>query len=167
MLPGLVGTLQALEALKLLLGAGEPAAGRLVHLDTLGLKTRQIKIARNPSCPHCSAAKAGPPPKTPPALPSISVAELRALLEANAPGVLLDVREADEHARRSIEGSRLLPLSAFPAALDDLDKDTPYWVHCKSGARSARAVARMIALGFRDVSNVTGGIEAWQGGSPS
>jgi rhodanese-related sulfurtransferase len=92
---------------------------------------------------------------------SITTSELRALLDNNFQGILLDVREPDEYAAAHIEGSRLIPLQTLPGQLDSLPKDKEILIHCKSGRRSARAVELLLENGFTNVKNVDGGIDAW------
>ncbi len=91
----------------------------------------------------------------------IDVAGAHRLLREGFGGILLDVREPDEHAWARIEGSRLLPLGALPATLGDLPREEPYLVYCKMGQRSAHAVGLMMEAGFKDVTNIQGGIMAW------
>jgi adenylyltransferase/sulfurtransferase len=92
---------------------------------------------------------------------SITTTELRTLLQGNFTGMLVDVREPDEHAVAHIEGARLIPLKTLPEMLDRLPRDRPIYVHCKSGMRSAKAVQLLHHHGFTRACNVTGGIDAW------
>ncbi|NNC87586.1 MAG: molybdopterin-synthase adenylyltransferase MoeB [Akkermansiaceae bacterium] len=167
-LPGVIGTLQAMEALKLLLGHGTPLTGRMLHYDATAARFRELELQPDPACPlcgshptitapvdyeaHCSSADA---------LDEIAVADLQAILEADFEGVLLDVRQPEEHAAVRLPGSTLLPLGELPARLDSLPADVPYLVYCKSGQRSASAVALLREAGFSDVRNVRGGITSW------
>jgi molybdopterin/thiamine biosynthesis adenylyltransferase/rhodanese-related sulfurtransferase len=168
-LPGLLGTMQAAETLKLLLGIGEPLVGRVLHVDTLGMRTTELKLRKDPQCPVCgkkptitelkmeqAACAAGP---------EITAQELKARLagEGSAGLVLIDVREPHEHAERRIERARLIPLGTLQGALAELDKGAEIVVHCKSGRRSAQAQALLREAGFEHVVNLAGGIDAWEG----
>jgi sulfur-carrier protein adenylyltransferase/sulfurtransferase len=168
-LPGLLGSMQAAETLKLLLGIGTPLIGRVLHLDTLSMRTTELRLRKDPACPVCGAhptitelkmeqaACAAPAPG-----PEISPETLKARLAAAAPPLLIDVREPHEHAARSIPGARLIPLATLGDALASLDPQAEIVVHCKSGRRSAQAQAQMQAAGFAHVTNLAGGIDAWQ-----
>jgi adenylyltransferase/sulfurtransferase len=175
-LPGIVGSLQALEAIKLLTGIGEPLIGRLLHVDTLGMNFRTFKLRRDEECPVCSAS----PNITEPidyagfcglpsasnsmsqaTVPTINVHDLKAMRDSRKPHVLVDVREPAEIAVGSITGSVKMPLGEVPARFNELPKDQKIVVHCKLGGRSAKAVAFLTEQGFTDVWNVEGGITAW------
>jgi sulfur-carrier protein adenylyltransferase/sulfurtransferase len=170
-LPGIIGSMQALEVIKLLTGLGEPLLGRLLHFDTLTMTPRSIRLRRDHECPVC-----GPnpsitepidyhgfcnPPSTQPTMSDISVTELHQLRQAQQPHFLLDVREPHEYEAGSITGSTLIPLGELPSRLDELPRDQRLVVHCKLGGRSARAVALLQQAGFANVWNVPGGITAW------
>lgn len=167
MLPGIIGSLQAMEAVKLLAGFGKPPLGRLTHYRALDTSFREIKIKRDPSCRLCGDQPSITKPvsytescsMTP--HPEITTQELRKILANGFEGILLDVREQDEYAMAHIEGSKLLPLSAWPATAADLPRETKYYVHCAKGMRSARAQHWMLQNGFTDVTNIAGGMEAW------
>ena len=168
-LPGIIGSLQAMEAIKLLAGIGKPPLGRLVHYRALDTSFREIKIKKDPNCPLCGEnAPIKEPvsynepscPMSP--VPEISTLELRKILAEGFEGILLDVREQDEYFMSHIEGSQLLPLSGWPEVATNLPKDTKYLVHCAVGMRSARAAEWMLANGFDDVTNVAGGMKQWQ-----
>lgn len=94
-------------------------------------------------------------------IPTISVEELKELRDKKAPHILLDVREKDEYDTCSIAGSTLIPLSEVPKRLAELKKDAKIVVHCHHGGRSARATGFLLQQGFKDVSNLEGGIDAW------
>lgn len=169
-LPGLVGTMQALEAIKLLTGIGQPLLGKLLHVDTLSLRFRTFNLRRDPDCPVCGTHPIITEPidyqgfcgmTPPPDVPTITVQELHAFRENARPHFLLDVREPDEYAAAKIEGSTLIPLAQVSERAGEIPKDVPVHVHCRSGMRSAKAVAALQALGFDNVSNVAGGILAW------
>ena len=168
-LPGLVGTLQALEVIKLITGLGAPLIGRLLHVDTLTLRFRSFELRRDPECPVCGPSPSITEPidytgfcgMNPPDVPTLSVQDLRDLRAQGEKHYLLDVREPDEHATARIEGSTLIPLGEVTARAGELPRDTKIVVHCKLGGRSAKAVAALRELGFQDVWNVAGGITAW------
>ena len=169
-LPGLVGTMQALEAIKLITGIGQPLLGKLLHVDTLGLRFRTFNLRRDPECPVCGENPTITQPidyegfcgiKPLPSMNSISVRELNDLRQRGVPHFLLDVREPDEHATARIEGAVLIPLAQVTARAAELPRDLPLYVHCKLGGRSAKAVAALQELGFTNAVNVTGGITAW------
>lgn len=173
-LPGIIGSMQALEAIKLITGIGEPMIGRLLHVDTLAMRFRSIQLRRDPDCPVCGSHPTITEPidyegfcglpggRQPiPDVPAMTVAELRALRETKAKHLLLDVREPHEHAIARIIGAKLIPLGELQSRLDELPRDRKIVVHCKSGSRSARAVSLLLENGFDDVWNVSGGITAW------
>src|SRR5581483_3602359 len=169
-LPGAVGTLQAIETIKLILGIGKPLIGRLLLFDALAMEWRSLKLRKDPNCPVCGEKptvtklidyEAFCGLKEPaPALPEISVEELKGKLDRKERFVLLDVREPHEYEIARITGSRLIPLGALPERLGELDKSRPLVVHCKMGGRSAKAVKLLREKGF-DAVNVAGGINAW------
>ncbi len=173
-LPGIIGSIQAMESLKLLLEIGTVPLGRLTVYDALGSTFRHLNLARDPLCrlcgdhpdittiantetsatPLCDSHQQKP-------MQSITTTQLRELLGGNFTGLLIDVREPDEHAVARIEGSRLIPLKSLPGILDELPRDRDIYVHCKSGMRSSKAVRMLIDRGFTRVKNVHGGIDAW------
>ena len=170
-LPGLVGTIQANEAIKLIAQIGDPLIGRLLLIDALGPRFREIKLPKDPDCPVCGSH----PSITEPVeytllcgdLPSeaatvITAAELRRKLGANQPLLILDVREPHEHALDAIEGSRLIPLGELGARLEELPRDRPIVAHCAVGMRSAKAAKMLRDKGFQAVS-LKGGMTAWHG----
>jgi molybdopterin/thiamine biosynthesis adenylyltransferase/rhodanese-related sulfurtransferase len=170
-LPGIIGSLQAMETLKLIIGIGEAPLGKLTIYDALGSSFRTIKLRRDPSCRLCGEhpnvhSVSNPETATDAncgfdGLPTISIRELCSKLQSGFEGVVLDVREPHEHAAESIPGSRLIPLRSLPERLRELPKNREILVHCKSGGRSARAVAYLAEQGFSNVKNVSGGIDAW------
>lgn len=164
-LPGIIGTIQATEAIKLVTGIGEPLAGRLLMYDALRMRMREIALPRDPACPVCGEA---------PTIreliaydqvcedgDEVTVEELQRWRDEGRPHLLLDVREPSEHAANCIEGALLLPLRQLPTKLGTLPKDQPVVVHCKSGGRSAIAVAMLRVAGY-DAHNLSGGIQAWE-----
>lgn len=170
-LPGIVGCLQANEAIKLILGLGDPLIGRLVHFDALAFRFREIKLRRDPQCAVCGgnptiteleeiefACEIGDP-----IMEEISVEDLKERFrrQSHEPFVLLDVREPHEAEIAKLPGSILIPLGELPDRLDELDKDADLIVHCKSGGRSAQALAILNEAGFENAKHVAGGINAW------
>ena len=173
-LPGLVGSLQATEAIKYLAGLGEPLIGRLMMVDTLSMQFREIRLRKNPDCPVCGdhpsqtelidyEAFCGLPPRT---LPEMDVETLKHRLQAEAPPFLLDVRTPAEYHTYNING-HLMPLDQFQDRLEELYpyKDRELVVHCKSGQRAARAVALLHEAGFPGAINLKGGLDAWMNGT--
>jgi sulfur-carrier protein adenylyltransferase/sulfurtransferase len=178
-LPGLIGVVQATEAVKLILGTGEPLVGRLLLYDALGMRFRELKLRRDPECPVCGDHPTvtklidyqefcGVPhqetPQTAQTNPTggdVDAKTLKAKLDRGDGFVLIDVREPHEFQIGRIPNSTLIPLGELPKRLNELDKNAEIVVHCKSGARSAKAVALLKENGFKNVSNMTGGILAW------
>jgi adenylyltransferase/sulfurtransferase len=168
-LPGLVGTLQALEAIKLLTGLGEPLAGRLVHIDGLAMKFREFRLRRDPACARCGEGRSQSPVEEvvlPCAAPApgadeITVAGLAAWRDAGTDHVLLDVREDWELAVARLEPCLHIPLGQLPSRAGEVPRDRPVFVMCHAGVRSARAADFLRGSGFGDVRNVRGGIAAW------
>jgi adenylyltransferase/sulfurtransferase len=168
-LPGIVGTIQASEAIKLILGVGEPLIGRLLYFDALKMKFREFNIRRDPQCPVCGDS----PTITKPidyeqfcgvsanGIPTISVRDLKQKLDAHESFQLLDVREPLEYELANIDGSRLIPLGELPDRLNELDRTQLTIVHCHSGQRSAQAVRLLLDAGFVNVFNLEGGIARW------
>ena len=171
-LPGLLGTIQATEALKLILGIGSPLLGRLLLVDALDMRFRTVHVARNPACSAC--ADISPPFSSPsPTLetrsmsnsdvPEITVHELNAMREQGEKPFVLDVRRPDEYDIANLDGA-LIPLDELGDRLSEIEehrKDPALVVHCRSGARSAKAVALLRAHGFENAVNLKGGILAW------
>ena len=174
-LPGLVGTIQATETLKLLLGIGETLAGRLLLIDALTMRFREMKVRKDPACPVCGThptvtelvdyeAFCGVVPPAPAAGDrefDMTVQELKRLRDAGDDLLVLDVRNPDEWDFCHLEGARLLPLPYLPDRLRDLDPAKRMVVLCHRGIRSAQAVHFLRAQGFARVRNLAGGIEAW------
>ena len=174
-LPGIIGTIQATEAIKLILGIGDPLVGRLLVYDALKMRFRELKLQKDPACPvcgtnpritalheyahYCPAGSDGPRHAAP--IGEISVRDLKARIDTGRPPVILDVREPSEAAICSLPGSRLIPLGELPRRLGELDRGAELVVHCKSGARSAMAVALLREKGFTGAVNLTGGILQW------
>jgi molybdopterin/thiamine biosynthesis adenylyltransferase/rhodanese-related sulfurtransferase len=175
-LPGVIGTLQGIETLKLLLGAGEPLIGRLLVFDALGMRFRELLVRKDPACPLCgerptvrelidyeswcgTAAAAAPAADVD--ATEIGVGEYRTLVERGDPHVLVDVREPYEYRIARIDGARLVPLRTLPARLHELEREALVVVMCHHGNRSRRALEFLREQGFRRVRNLTGGIDAW------
>jgi sulfur-carrier protein adenylyltransferase/sulfurtransferase len=174
-LPGAIGTIQATEAVKLLLGIGEPLIGRLLLYDALGMSFREMKLRKDPNCPICGEnptvtelidyqefcgipqANAAEQEN---GVPEITVNELKQKLDNSEDINVLDVREPHEYEVANI-GVRLIPLGELPQRLAELEQDDILAIHCKTGARSARAVKLLQDAGFQNVYNVKGGITAW------
>jgi sulfur-carrier protein adenylyltransferase/sulfurtransferase len=171
-LPGIIGTIQATEAIKLILGIGEPLIGRFLIYDALKMRFRELKLQKDRDCPvcgvdpsirelrlyeeHCSPADAAAHSG-----PEMTVKELKARVdEGNAP-VIVDVREPAEFDICRIPGARLIPLGQLPARIAELDPSTEIVVHCKAGGRSAKATALLRERGFTLARNLSGGILAW------
>ena len=173
-LPGAIGTIQATETVKLILGIGDPLVGRLMLYDALGMNFREMKLRKDPNCPVCGenptvtelidyqefcgipqAAAAEQENK----VPEITVQELKAKMENGGINVL-DVREPHEYEVANI-GAPLIPLGELPQRYEELDREQPLAVHCKTGGRSAKAVKLLQERGFENVYNVEGGILAW------
>jgi sulfur-carrier protein adenylyltransferase/sulfurtransferase len=174
-LPGLVGVIQATETIKLILGAGDSLAGRLLLVDALGMKFRELKLRKNPDCPVCGTHRTitklidyeefcGIRGQEAPVyggdVPVISVEELKQKLDAKADVFILDVREPHEYQICNLNGY-LIPLGDLPKRVGELDSSREIVAHCKMGGRSAKAVAFLKQAGFKKVRNLTGGITAW------
>ena len=168
-LPGIVGAMQANEAVKLLLGLGDPLIGRLVHFDALAFRFREIKLRRDPHCAVCGDS----PTLTklqdleftcdmnPPSLPEIDVHQLKDRLDQGTPFVLLDVREPAEIEVACLPGSVKIPLGELPTRISELDPSAETIIHCKAGGRSAKALQLLLDSGFTKACHVQGGINAW------
>ncbi|MGH7468173.1 MAG: molybdopterin-synthase adenylyltransferase MoeB [Longimicrobiales bacterium] len=170
-LPGTIGTLQATEGIKLLLGVGEPLIGRLLLYDALSARFRTVNLRKDPSCPACGTreinslldydAFCGVSVQAESEVPEITPSELAARLQRGDALELIDVRELAEWQVARIANARLVPLATLPSAYATLDPERDVVVHCKSGGRSARAVQQLRAAGFRRVWNLAGGIQRW------
>lgn len=173
-LPGVVGSLQATEAIKLLLGVGRPLAGRLLLYDALDLSFRELKLRRDPACPLCGEHPTatglvdyeefcglGRGEEAAPEGSEISVAELKERLDRGERIHVIDVREPHEAEICAIAGARLIPLATLPERLHEIDQAATVVVHCKSGVRSARAVQLLRQAGLSRTYNLKGGILAW------
>jgi molybdopterin/thiamine biosynthesis adenylyltransferase/rhodanese-related sulfurtransferase len=174
-LPGAIGTIQATETAKLILGIGEPLIGRLLLYDALNMRFREMKLRKDPDCPVCGENPTVtelidyqefcgiPQAETAEqdnGVPEISVNELKQKMDHGEDINVLDVREPHEYEVANI-GVRLIPLGDLPQRLVELDQDEYFVVHCKTGGRSAKAVKLLQDAGFHNVYNVKGGITAW------
>ena len=174
-LPGAIGVVQATEAVKLILGIGEPLIGRLMLYDALGMSFREMKLRKDPGCPICGENPTvtelidyeefcGIPQANAVAqehgVPEITVRELKQKMDAGEDINVLDVREPHEYEVANI-GVKLIPLGELPQRLAELDQDEYFVVHCKTGGRSAKAIKILQDAGFGHVYNVEGGITAW------
>jgi len=173
-LPGLVGVMQATEVIKLILGIGDPLIGRLLLIDSLGMKFRELKLRKNPDCPVCGAHPTitklvdynefcgirGEEKPVEAGIPEIQVEELKRRLDAGEDIFVLDVREPHEYQICNI-GGHLIPLGDLPKRVNELDTSREIVAHCKMGGRSAKAVQFLRQTGFTKVKNLTGGITAW------
>lgn len=168
-LPGVIGTMQAVETIKLILGIGKPLIGRLMLYDALEQSWRTLKVKKNPDCPVCGKNPTIKAPidyeafcglKEKSVTPEMTVEELKAKLDKKEKFILLDVREQNEYEVAKIPGSKLIPLGELPQRHGELDKSQKIVVHCKMGGRSARAVQFLTQQGY-DAINVAGGINAW------
>ncbi|MGI9077713.1 MAG: molybdopterin-synthase adenylyltransferase MoeB [Gemmatimonadaceae bacterium] len=179
-LPGIIGSLQALETIKLILGYGEPLIGRLLLADALTLRWRELKVRKDPDCPICgthptlkglidyeefcgvpqaqaaeAAERAG--------AAEMSPVELKSRLDRGEPIRIIDVREPHEWDIANLEpyGAALIPLGQLPERMHELDSAQEIVLHCRSGARSAKAYHQLYAAGFRRIWNLKGGITGW------
>ena len=166
-LPGMLGTMQATEAIKVLTGVGSPLAGTLLLVDGLDMTFRSVRVERDPACPVCGdhAVRTPPLPLSPPtmSIPEITVKELHALDAEDKRPLVVDVRQPEEYEIGNINGA-LIPLGELPDRLDELEShrnDEQIVVHCRSGGRSGRAVEFLQSQGFTNVVNLKGGILAW------
>jgi adenylyltransferase/sulfurtransferase len=173
-LPGLVGVMQATEVIKLILGKGEPLIGRLLLVDALNMKFRELKLRKNRDCPVCGTHPTvtklidydefcgirGEEKSVADAPTDMQVEELKRRLDAGDDIFVLDVREPHEHQICNI-GGHLIPLNELPSRVHELDSSREIVAHCKMGGRSAKAVDFLRQAGFTKVHNLAGGINAW------
>jgi sulfur-carrier protein adenylyltransferase/sulfurtransferase len=175
-LPGIVGTIQATEILKLALGKGSSLIGRLLLFNALDMKFRELKLRRDPQCPICGENPTitelidyemfcgiTPEPAVPATNPDeVSVQEMKRAIENPKIGIkVIDVREPDEYQIAHINGVPLFPLSTLQQRFTELDPNQQYYIHCKSGVRSLRALQFLREQGFKYLKSVKGGISAW------
>jgi molybdopterin/thiamine biosynthesis adenylyltransferase/rhodanese-related sulfurtransferase len=174
-LPGIIGSIQAMETLKLILGKGQPLIGRLLLFDALEMRFRELKLRKNPECPLCGEKRTitklidyaefcgirgeeAPQPVT--TVPEITPRELKARLDRGDDVFILDVREPHEYQICNLKG-HLIPLGDISRRVSELDSSREIVAHCRSGKRSAEAVEFLQRAGFRKIWNLKGGILAW------
>jgi adenylyltransferase/sulfurtransferase len=175
-LPGIIGLMQATEAVKLIIGKGETMIGRLLLYDALAMKFRELKLRKDQKCPICGTNPTihalidyeqfcgiGTPAERVVLDPEyeISVKELSAKISDHGDTFILDVRQPHEYDICRIAGSTLIPLNELPTRIHELDRNWEIVVHCKMGGRSAKAVKFLREAGFEKVKNLKGGILAW------
>ena len=175
-LPGIIGCIQATEILKLALGKGSSLIGRLMLFNALDMKFRELKLRKDPKCPVCGPNPTvtqlidyemfcgiQPEPANPSANPDeVSLQEMKKALDTPSLGIkVIDVREPDEQQIARIPGVPLVPLSTLPQRFTDLDPNVQYYIHCKSGVRSLKALRFLREQGFKYVKSVKGGINGW------
>ncbi len=177
-LPGLIGCIQATEAVKLILGRGKPLIGRLLLYDALQMSFQEFKIRRNPRCPLCGdhptitklidydqfcgvRGQEAPAPAAADQSWETTVDDLKARIDRREPVFVLDVRNPEEFQICRIPGSTLIPLPELPQRFRELDRDREMVVHCKSGMRSQKAIQFLRGQGFHKLKNLKGGILAW------
>ncbi len=172
-LPGVIGVIQATEAVKLILGKGEPLIGRLMLYDALAMRFRELKLRKNPECPICGPNRTihalidyhqfcGVLPEAPaPVTGEIEPAEVKARLDRGDDFQFIDVREPHEYQICSIPGTTLIPLGDLPKRVHELDMAREVVAHCKSGVRSGKAIDFLKSVGFKNLKNMKGGILAW------
>lgn len=178
-LPGIIGVIQATEAIKVILGIGEPLVGRFLIYDALRMRFRELKLRRDPECPVCGTNPTvtklidyeqfcGIRPEVEQPAQEAGVADwemspvaLKRRLDAGEDVFVLDVREPNEYQINRIEGSTLIPLGELPRRYQELDKGRSIVCQCKMGSRSAKAMEFLQSVGFTDVKNLKGGILGW------
>jgi adenylyltransferase/sulfurtransferase len=173
-LPGLVGVIQATETIKLILGSGEPLIGRLLLVDALAMRFRELKLRKDPDCPICGdhptvtqlidyehfCGIRGEEKRATATMLDMTPEELKQRLDAGDDLFVLDVREPNEYQICNL-GGHLIPLNDLPKRVSELDSSREIVVHCKMGGRSAKAVDFLRQSGFGKVHNLAGGIQAW------
>jgi len=180
-LPGVVGSMQALEAIKLIIGRGDAMIGRLLLIDALSMRFRELKVRKDPACPVCGdnptiralidydefcglpATDGIPGAGTPDGVPAITARELHDRLEAGDPLVLIDVREPHEWEIGNLgpRGARLIPLGSLVERMNELDTASEIVLYCRTGNRSEQALVQLREAGFRKLWNLEGGLLAW------
>jgi sulfur-carrier protein adenylyltransferase/sulfurtransferase len=174
-LPGIVGSIQAMETIKLILGTGEPLVGRLLLFDALAMRFRELKLKKNPDCPLCGehrtltklidyeefcGIRGEEAPAMTDGIQEISATELKARQDRGEKVFILDVREPHEYQICNLNG-KLIPLGELPRRVNELDSSVEMVVHCRSGKRSADAIHFLQTAGFKKLLNLKGGVLAW------
>jgi sulfur-carrier protein adenylyltransferase/sulfurtransferase len=174
-LPGIVGSIQAMETIKLILGTGEPLVGRLLLFDALAMRFRELKLKKNPDCPLCGdhrtitklidyeefcGIRGEEAPAMTDGIPEITATELKARQDRGDKLFILDVREPHEYQICNLNG-KLIPLGELPRRVNELDSSVEMVVHCRSGKRSADAIHFLQTAGFKKLWNLKGGVLAW------
>jgi molybdopterin/thiamine biosynthesis adenylyltransferase/rhodanese-related sulfurtransferase len=174
-LPGIVGSIQAMETIKLILGTGEPLVGRLLLFDALAMRFRELKLKKNPDCPLCGknrtitklidyeefcGIRGEEAPAMTDGIQEITATELKARQDRGDKLFILDVREPHEYQICNLNG-KLIPLGELPRRVNELDSSVEMVVHCRSGKRSADAIHFLQTAGFKKLWNLKGGVLAW------
>ncbi|HEV2522108.1 MAG TPA: molybdopterin-synthase adenylyltransferase MoeB [Candidatus Acidoferrales bacterium] len=174
-LPGIVGSIQAMETIKLILGTGEPLVGRLLLFDALAMRFRELKLKKNPDCPMCGnhrtitklidyeefcGIRGEEAPAMTDGIPEITARELKARQDRGEKIFILDVREPHEYQICNLNG-KLIPLGELPRRVNELDSSVEMVVHCRSGKRSADAIHFLQTAGFKKLWNLKGGVLSW------
>ena len=174
-LPGIIGSLQAMETIKLILGQGSSLVGRLLLFDAVNMKFRELKLRKSPGCPICGENPTvkelidyqefcgirGEEVEVKITVPELTPVQVKKMMDEKKPFVLVDVREPHEVEICKIEGSVLIPLGEVPKRMNELNSADEIVVHCRSGKRSADAVELLMKAGFRKIHNLQGGVLAW------
>jgi adenylyltransferase/sulfurtransferase len=179
-LPGIIGVIQATEAIKLIVGIGEPLVGRFLIYDALRMRFRELKLRKDAECPVCGTNPTvtelidyeqfcGMRPDPQPAQSAgaavndweITPVDLKKKLDAGETPFVLDVREPNEYQINRIPGSTLIPLGDLPRRYQELPRDREIVAQCKMGGRSAKAMDFLKSVGFTNVKNLRGGILEW------
>jgi molybdopterin/thiamine biosynthesis adenylyltransferase/rhodanese-related sulfurtransferase len=177
-LPGIMGTLQAMEAIKLILGIGQPLKNRVLLFDALQMRFRELKLRKSPDCPICGPNRTihelidyqefcgirgaeSAPQAADDTMQTVTPSELKQELDSGKDVFILDVREPHEYEICCLEGATLIPLGQVPARIEELNREHDIVVMCRSGARSGKATQYLAQKGFPKVRNLTGGILAW------
>jgi adenylyltransferase/sulfurtransferase len=174
-LPGIVGSIQAMETIKLILGTGEPLVGRLLLFDALAMRFRELKLKKNPDCPLCGnhrtitklidyeefcGIRGEEAPAMTDGIKEITATELKSRQDRGEKLFILDVREPHEYQICNLNG-KLIPLGELPRRVNELDSSVDMVVHCRSGKRSADAIHFLQTAGFKKLLNLKGGVLAW------
>jgi len=174
-LPGIIGCIQATEILKLAIGRGSSLVGRLLLFNALDMKFRELKLRRDPQCPVCGEHPTikelidyemfcgiVPEPENTGNPDEVTVQDMKKALDNPSLGIkVVDVREPDEYEIAKVAGVPLLPLSELQSRFTELDPNQQYYLHCKAGVRSLKALNFLRQQGFKYVKSVKGGITAW------